>query len=207
MGLVQYTNLEDGNPASANDINKRFGDVLAQVNGNLDATNIKNGSLTRELFSTDALLAAWPVGSVYISVNDVNPGTLLGGSWVEFAKGRTIVGMDAEQTEFNELEKVGGSKEETLSVNQMPVHNHTGITGSAGNHSHNLGADYLRTSPSGGNRVNNSIASGQQVQWGSTSTSSAGSHTHSFTTANRGGGQAHNNLQPYIVVKLWQRVA
>ncbi len=206
MGLVQYTNLEDGNPASANDINKRFGDVLAQVNGNLDAINVKKGSLTRELFSTDALLAAWPVGSVYISVNDVNPGTLLGGSWVEFAKGRTIVGMDAEQTEFNELEKVGGSKEETLSVNQMPAHNHTGTTNTSGNHSHSMTNDKLRTSPSGNNRLIIG-GSGQQVQWDSTGTTTNGQHQHTFTTANRGGGQAHNNLQPYIVVKLWQRVA
>lgn len=204
MGLVQYTNLEDGNPASANDINKRFGDVLAQVNGNLDATNIKKGSLTRELFSTDALLAAWPVGSVYISVNDVNPGTLLGGSWVEFAKGRTIVGMDADQTEFNELEKVGGSKQETLSVNQMPAHNHTGTTSSAGNHTHTYSRSVRLEKPIHGSA---DWQHGFNDGYSNKSTSSAGAHAHSFTTANRGGGQPHNNLQPYIVVKLWQRVA
>lgn len=34
----------------------------------------------------------WPVGSVYITYNNNNPGNFLGGSWVRFGEGRTLIG-------------------------------------------------------------------------------------------------------------------
>ena len=101
MALVPYTNIEDGSLAKANDVNSRFGDTLGQVNGNLDAQNIKNRSITAELLAPDAISASWPIGSVYISVLADNPGPLLGGQWEVFATGRTLVGVDTGQTEFN----------------------------------------------------------------------------------------------------------
>ena len=36
--------------------------------------------------------AMYPVGSVYITYNNVNPGTFLGGTWERFGQGRTLVG-------------------------------------------------------------------------------------------------------------------
>jgi len=54
---------------------------------------------------------AFPVNSVFISVVDTNPSNLLGyGTWVTFGTGRVIVGVDTGQTEFNTVEKTGGSK-------------------------------------------------------------------------------------------------
>jgi len=56
----------------------------------------------------------WPVGSVYISVVATNPATLLGfGTWSAFAAGRTLVGIDAGQTEFDTVEETGGAKTNT----------------------------------------------------------------------------------------------
>lgn len=52
----------------------------------------------------------YPVGSIYMSVNNTNPSTFFGGSWQQFAKGRTLVGVNSSETEFNSVEKTGGSK-------------------------------------------------------------------------------------------------
>jgi microcystin-dependent protein len=56
-------------------------------------------------------------------------------------KGRIPVGFDSSQTEFDNLGEAGGSKTNTLSVNQLPSHNHTGTTDSDGLHNHTGTAD------------------------------------------------------------------
>lgn len=52
----------------------------------------------------------YPVGSIYMSVNNTNPGTLFGGTWSQVAKGQCIVGVNANDTDFNSAMKTGGSK-------------------------------------------------------------------------------------------------
>lgn len=204
MTLVSYTNIEDGVSADANVWNSRYGDILAVLNGNIDASNIKNGSITRELFASDAISAAWPVGSIYISVENVNPGPQLGGTWVAFATGRTLVGVDPAQTEFDDAEKTGGVKDVTLTEAQMPSHNHTGNTNTTGNHSHGYSHPSRLEKPIHGT---GDFTHGFNDGWYGASTGAAGNHSHSFTTANKGGGQAHTNLQPFITVYFWKRIS
>ena len=45
---------------------------------------------------TDVLLKVYPVGSIYISVNNTNPGTLFGGTWVQI-KSAFLVGADGDK--------------------------------------------------------------------------------------------------------------
>lgn len=52
----------------------------------------------------------YPVGSIYLSVNDTNPSKWFGGIWEQIAKGRTLVGVDTNDTDFNTVKKTGGSK-------------------------------------------------------------------------------------------------
>lgn len=52
----------------------------------------------------------YPIGSIYISVNNTNPSKWFGGTWVTWGTGRVPVGVDTSQTEFNVVEKTGGSK-------------------------------------------------------------------------------------------------
>ena len=52
----------------------------------------------------------YPVGSIYISVININPTTYFGGVWESFGDGRVLVGVDTSQTEFNKVMKTGGSK-------------------------------------------------------------------------------------------------
>lgn len=70
--------------------------------------------------SIDALdlYNVWPVGSIYISVINVNPSEYFGGTWEAFGTGRCLVGVDTSQTEFNSVEKTGGSK-------YLQKHSHT----------------------------------------------------------------------------------
>lgn len=146
----------------------------------------------------------YPVGSIYISVNNTNPSTYFGGTWVAFGTGKTLVGIDTSQTEFNTVEKTGGEKTHTLSEAEMPAHSHSGTTDGNGNHAHQVGGDW-DVSP-GGNytSVHNAGYPGNSTNpW----TSTNGWHDHTFTTNSKGSGSAHNNLQPYIIVYMWKRTA
>lgn len=126
---------------------------------------------------------AFPIGSVFIAVVSTNPATLLGyGTWAAFAAGRVLVGIDAGQTEFDVVEETGGAKTHTLTTAEMPAHTHvitsqTATTGSATSYEH-----------------------------GALDTSSAEAEV-TEVTGSTGGGGAHNNLQPYIVVYMWKRTA
>lgn len=112
-------------------------------------------------------------------------------------RGKVPVGLSSD-TEFNTLGKTGGAKTHTLSATEMPSHTHTGTTSTDGSHVHSL---------SGKNNLGADTGS-RGVQWApeldtsSAGVNAAGSHNHSFTTASAGGGQAHNNLQPYQVTNF-----
>ena len=104
----------------------------------------------------------YPVGSIYINAGvATNPGTLLGfGTWTAFGTGRTIVGVDSSDTDFDAVRETGGSKTHTLTVAELPAHTHTaqgdasaGGSGVAGNA--NSSATYNTGSTGGGGAHNN----------------------------------------------------
>ena len=96
-------------------------------------------------------------------------------------KGRVPVGLDTSQTEFNSLGKTGGEKKHTLTVNEMPSHNHvmnnSSYSDSNINHAVMYGSDLAHVDTHYWNYSNPNL-------W----------------TSDVGGGQSHNNLQPYITV-------
>ena len=143
-------------------------------------------------------LDAWPVGSVYIAVDSTSPATKFGGgTWAAFGAGRVLVGLDAGQTEFDTAEETGGAKTHTLTTPEIPAHTHVQNA-----HTH----DFLPRSGTTG--AVSSIVTGTL----DTSSSIGGAnqpHVQAATAVNQnaGGGGAHNNLQPYIVVYMWKRTA
>lgn len=97
-----------------------------------------NEHLTEELDTkftelTNKINSIYPVGAIYMSVNDTNPSTLFGGTWVAWGSGKVPVGVNTSETEFNSVEKTGGAKTHTLSTAQIPSHNH-GLN----NHTHSI---------------------------------------------------------------------
>lgn len=115
-------------------------------------------------------------------------------------RGRVPIGNGTDGTLTNRsIGTKGGSETHTLTVSELPAHSHTGTTDSAGNHTHvlNIGA---------GDDSNNSAINGQPPTadgnnvTNSYNTNAAGVHTHTFTTNSTGSGDAHNNMQPFIVL-------
>lgn len=121
----------------------------------------------------------FPIGSTYITQDNTNPSTIFGfGIW-ERLKGKVCLGLDEDDTNMNTIGKTGGEKTHTLTVNEMPSHTHT------------LNNATL---------INRNI-SGTGGAQGSTTVQGA-----TISANNSGGGQAHNNLQPYEVVGyMWIR--
>ena len=136
--------------------------------------------------SDPATVQAWPVGSVFTSVVSTNPNTLLGyGTWTAFGAGRTLVGLDAGQTEFDTVEETGGSKTHTLITAEMPSHTHT-------------------PQGAGASLWLEGAAAGVGYVFNADSTNDGNAQ---FTNTSTGGGGSHNNLQPYLVVYFWKRTA
>jgi microcystin-dependent protein len=136
-------------------------------------------------------------------------------------KERVPVG-NSNVTNFN-LGNTGGTKTVTLSVNQLPSHDHSGTTDTSGTHNHTA-SDSGHThsyadayfAENAGLAGNNNYGTSAGTDWDNnfiyrsgavTNTGYAnitvnnnGSHTHTFTTGTTGSGSAINVLNPYIVL-------
>lgn len=73
-------------------------------------TNIQSGYLKTKNGVQLMTTVPYPIGAIYLSVDSINPNKLFGGTWQQIAQGRTLVGVDTSQTEFNTVKKTGGSK-------------------------------------------------------------------------------------------------
>lgn len=161
MSLITYENKValNENPQIA-DINKVTADDMNQIK-----------SAINNLF---------PVGFIIEVDNaEFDPNTSWGGTW-ERLKGRFIVGVDEDDVDLNESGKTGGEKEHTLTIDEIPPHDHNdgklneAITANNGGRS----AVIVHKSESG-----------------------------TIPTTKTGGGQAHNNMPPYYTAYRWIKTA
>lgn len=125
--------------------------------------------------------AFYPPGSIYQSTNPRNPSTFMGGVWERFGNGRVLVGVDETDADFNASNKQGGEKTHTLTIDEMPSHSHRQYV------SANNGNDSIRR------------------DWDSDGAGRA--YDQGMETGRTGGNQPHNNLQPYVTVYRWRRIA
>lgn len=76
----------------------------------------------RKLINT-TLDSIYPIGSVYISLTDTNPGTYLKGTWEQFAQGRTLVGVgegsDGKNTQTFNVNDTGGEYKHLITKKEL----------------------------------------------------------------------------------------
>ena len=117
----------------------------------------------------------YPVGSIYMSMQAADPALLFGGSWQAITDAFLLPAAQSGQT--------GGEATHTLTVAEMPSHNHTiWDNGGSGSNSYHVWATTWKTT------ANSSAQKGNSINWA-------------------GGGGAHNNMPPYLTVYCWQRIA
>ena len=74
----------------------------------------------------------YPVGSIYWSSNNTNPGTLFGGTWTQIKDKFILAAGD-----YYSNEATGGAATVTLTVSNMPSHSHSFTpSGTVGSHTH-----------------------------------------------------------------------
>lgn len=126
------------------------------------------------------------------------------GTWAAYGAGQVLVGVDSGQTEFATVGQTGGEKTHTLDEDELP--NVTGsIDAGFGNGGATAGGYGIFRGASGCFSTTYEMQykpdCADNTQWASGVTSWRN------VNLSIGGGQAHNNLQPYITVYRWQRVA
>ena len=118
---------------------------------------------------------AYPVGAIYLSVTDANPAAFFGGTW-ERIGGRFLLGADSTYAAGS----TGGEAAHTLTVDEMPKHNH---------------------------EVDNLNASGSATPFMTVQAQDKRGFGGNVQTMYAGAGKAHNNMPPYLAVYMWKRTA
>ena len=135
----------------------------------------------------EIMLALYPVGAVYISANITSPASLFGGTW-ESIGGRFLLGADATYAAGS----TGGEATHTLTIGEMPSHNHNHPNGAHTFFWSNTTGDIYITA--------NVTAEANSTRPGTVS------GTNNFTNYS-GSSTPHNNMPPYLTVYMWKRVS
>lgn len=160
----------------------------------LDNTGIKTYGDSFKINDKNIFDMIYPVGSIYISVNSVNPSVLFGGTW-EQIQDSFLLGAGSTYSAGS----TGGEANHTLTQAEIPNYaignlatlvpiNH-GNWANGGIVATNMGQ--TSTTKSGLKENGNVMTSGIQ---------------YSYMIYSNGGGKPHNNMPPYLSVYIWKRV-
>lgn len=130
----------------------------------------------------EAKLAAWPIGSIYMSVSSTSPATLFGGTWERISE-RFLLGASSSYPAGG----TGGESTHKLTQSELPNYSLSVTNGS----------NVIRS------KTGNSADAYVQTQSGGWGIPNWESKT--VTVASGGSGEAHNNMPPYLAVYMWKR--
>lgn len=194
-----------------------------KLNKLVDIDRLKEfkNKLIYSLTAESILSMVYPVGSVYISVNDVSPEKFLGGTWIKISQGRVLQGASDTQTAGTEV----SAGLPNISVSSNGEHTHTrgsmNITGQVVMHGAGICTDisgfsgaFFRSRTNGAYAIG-SCASGVSSEgvvnfsadrtW-TGSTSSDGAHSHdAYITGIT--GNSTTVQPPALLVNIWKRTA
>ena len=208
--------LSTGNPSKiikGSEIDDEFNAIATAISSKADTTSptftgtpvaptATAGNNTTQLATTafvtnavtSALASAYPVGSIYISTVSTNPNSLFGfGTWVAYGAGRVLLGVGGGFT----AAATGGSAD---AVVVSHTHTATSVVTDAG-HTHNLPG----STSSGG--INQTQIGVNSTAVNATSASATTGITVATTNSTEGVSGTNANLQPYVVVYMWNRTA
>lgn len=150
--------------------------------------------LVADLTAESILSMVYPVGSVYISVNDVSPAAFLGGTWEKISQGRVLQGAANGQAAGTEVEA-------GLPAAYMPA----GAFESIGLINNNWTGQYTYGCFSAGLRNGFTYGSGSgDSGW------QLGSYTYYFSNRTITGdcyGKSNTVQPPALLVNIWKRTA
>lgn len=162
--------------------------LTVQKNGTSVGTFTANASTNKTINVTVPTFDdIYPVGSIYMSVNNTNPGTLFGGTWARIKDTFLLSAGDTYTAGAT-----GGEATHTLKANELPkITSYFDIRAWGSGNPITVGTNYTSGNGSKMNNfpTNSTSVTSQRV-------------THTF-----GSGNAHNNMPPYLVVYVWQRTA
>mgnify|MGYP004459438675 CR=1 FL=1 len=161
-----------------------------------------------------------------MSVNSTDPESLFGGIWERIGNGRTLVGVDEDNSNFNTVSKTGGESSINLSHSHtVNAHSHT-----VNYHTHTYGikvGEYYGTFAKQFSLYNNGSWQGmwnsdwvtsEHINYQGSQTSSisqimctaeTGSSNPGTSDASPGTSSSLGNksiIQPYITVYMWKRI-
>lgn len=130
----------------------------------------------------EAKLAAWPIGSIYMSVNSTSPANLFGGTWERISETFLFAASSSYPAGGT-----GGEFTHKLTQSELPNYSLSVTNGS----------NVIRS------KTGNSADAYVQTQSGGWGIPNWESKT--VTVASSGSGEAHNNMPPYLAVNMWKR--
>jgi hypothetical protein len=184
MSQSETRPLLEANPMATADQQTGTPAKTVKVNGTLDSVSVGMGILN----------AIYPVGSIYMTMADTSPSALFPGTEWEKLEGRFLLGASEDYAKGS----TGGEATHILTEQEMPSHAHDCVEG--GSHHHSVEGREQNTHFIGTPGSNAFVAG-----TGPRNTSEGGSHSHTIQSA--GGGEAHNNMPPYLAVNMYRRTA
>lgn len=155
--------------------------VAGESGGSIDLSKFLTETEAQALYAPKNILeTVYPVGAIYLSVNNINPNTLFGfGSWEQIKDTFLLAAGDAYSAG-----SIGGEAAHTLTTEEIPAHTHT-----FNRHQLWRNETVPESGESDGYGVNNKTLT-----------------VYSDNTSSIGGNQAHNNMPPYLSVYMWKRI-
>lgn len=170
----------EANNINANCLTSKNEKFNLDSEGNLTVNSLTISDSNNNSLSFEAIFnRIYPIGSIYISTTDTNPGTLFTGTW-EKIENRFLLASGSSY----QLGSTGGEATHKLTINELPSHTHNASAG-----------QFISTSPNVTPGTLMSFDSGQYKRYSMNSTSSTG------------GSKAHNNMPPYLVVSIYKRIS